>query len=214
MSRKRPRDTNANPSSLAPRPLNASIKQPEVVDLTVTPPAKRRALCTQANAALPTPLGSFISSQQYYIPVSSAEDVVPCSDPASPSPLRRITSPFKVAEVTVFARPPLCPETPISRIPGVATLPTPGASSPVLRLDFHTAPLTSSMATEERKARVEEIRRRVKAKAQANQAAERRTIHYVSDDDDDDDLALGFGPLKSVTSKNGKKGPVVPSEAE
>lgn len=70
------------------------------------------------------------------------------------------------------------------------------------------------MATEERKARVEEIRRRAKAKAQANQAAERRTIHYVSDDDDDDDLAPGFGPLKSVTSKNGKKGPVVPSEAE
>lgn len=139
---------------------------------------------------------------------------MPCSEPASASPLGRIASPFKVAEVTAFALPPFHLGTPISRNTGVATLPTPEASSPVSRLEFHTAPLTSSMAIEERtKAKIEEIRQKVKAKAQADEAAQRRTIYYVSDDDDDDDLALGFGPLKTVTSKNGKGGPVVPPEA-
>ena len=140
---------------------------------------------------------------------------MPCSDPASASPLGRIAPPFKVEEVPAFSLPLFYPGTPISRNISVATLPTPDASSPVSRLDFHTAPPTSTMTIEERtKAKIEEIRQKVKAKAQAAEAAERRTIIYVSDDNDDNDLVFTFGPLKTVTSQNGKKRPAVPPGAE
>jgi len=210
MSRKRPRDVDAKPSSFTPRPLEMSTNGRLVVDLTLTPPPKRRALFKQANAALPTLLGSSITSQQYCIPISSAEDVVPCSVPTSASPLNRIASPCKVAGSTTSSLPTLYLGAPNSRNPGVATLPTPEASSPVSRPDFHTAPLTSSVTIGQRtKARIEEIRQRARAKARATGAVERQTTQYVSDDSDDDDLMLNFGPLKTVTSKelNAKTAP-------
>lgn len=65
------------------------------------------------------------------------------------------------------------------------------------------------MTIEERtKARIEEIRQRAKAKAQAPVVIEPQTIHYVSDDSDDDDLEFNFGPLKTATSRgpNAKRG--------
>jgi len=135
--------------------------------------------------------------------------------PASTNALGRIASSCKVAAVTASSQPTFYLGTRISRSPDVATLPTPEPSSPVLRLDFRTAPLTSSMTVEERtKAKIEELRQKAKVKAQAAEAAERRTIHYVPDDSDDDDLIFDFGPLNTSTSKTEKKTPVVPPEAE
>jgi hypothetical protein len=72
------------------------------------------------------------------------------------------------------------------------------------------------MTIEERtKAKLEELRQKAKAKAQAAEAVERRTIHYVSDDSDDGDLMLDFRPLKAAPSKgpNKKKGPAVAPRA-
>ena len=115
--------------------------------------------------------------------------------------------------MTASLQPTFYLGTPNARNPGVATLPTPEASSPVSRLDFHTAPLTSSMTIEERtKARIEELRQKAKAKAQAAEAVRRPTIEYVSDDNDDHDLVFEFGPLSAATSK--KPRPVVAPRAE
>lgn len=200
MSRKRPRDVDAKPTSLTPRPLTASTQGRQVIDLTRTPPPKRRALFKPANPS--TPLGPSVTIQQYCTPISSTNDVVPCSVSTNASPLNRVGSPLKVAGMTTSSLPAPYLGTPISRKPDAATLPTPEASSPVSRLDFHTAPLTSSMTIEERtKARLEEIRQRAKAKVQAAGAIERKTIHYVSDNDEDDDLVFNFDPLKMASSK-------------
>ena len=200
MSRKRPRDVDAKPTSLTPRPLTASTQGRQVIDLTRTPPPKRRALFKPANPS--TPLGPSVTIQQYCTPISSTNDVVPCSVSTNASPLIRVGSPLKVAGMTTSSLPAPYLGTPISRKPDAATLPTPEASSPVSRLDFHTAPLTSSMTIEERtKARLEEIRQRAKAKVQAAGAIERKTIHYVSDNDEDDDLVFNFDPLKMASSK-------------
>ena len=215
MSRKRPRDVDAKPTSLTPRPLTTSTQGRQVIDLTLTPPSKRRALFKPADPS--TPLGSSVALQQYCTPISSANDVVPCSVSTYASPLKRIASPLKVAGMITSSLPDPYLETPFSRKPDVATLPTPEASSPVSRPDFHSAPLTSSMTIEERtKARLEEIRQRAKAKAQAAEAIERKTIHYVSDNDEDDDLAFNFGPLKTATSKgpNAKQGRFTVRKAE
>jgi hypothetical protein len=218
MSRKRRRDVDANPSSfLTPRPLNMSTQGRQVVDLTLTPPSKRRALSKPADAALPTPFGSSVILQQYCVPISSAEDVVPCSVSTFASPLNQIPSPLKVTGITTSSPPPPYLGTPISRNPDVATLPTPEVFSPVSRLDFHTAPLTIPVTIGDRtKAKIEEIRQQVKAKAQAAKAAERRTIHYVPDNDDDDDLVYNFGPLKTPISRGSKtkQGPFTVREAE
>jgi len=217
MSRKRPRDVDANPSSLTTRPFNTSTQGRQVIDLTVTPPPKRRALSKPADAALPTPLGSSVNLQQYCVPISSAEDLFPCSVSTYASPLNRIPSPLKVAGMTTSSPPTPYLGTPISRNPDIATLPTPEVSSPDASLDSHTAPLISSAIFGERtKARIEEIRQRAKAKAQAAKAVERQTLHYVSDDDDDNDLVFNFGPLKTATSKmpNAKQGPFTVREAE
>jgi hypothetical protein len=217
MSRKRPRDVDAKPSSLTPRPLNTSTNGRQVIDLTLTPPPKRRALFKQADVALPTPLGSSVNSRQHCIPISSAEGALPSPVPTAVSPLKRIASPFEVAGLTTSSLPTLYLGTPISRNSSVATLPTPEASSPLLRLDSHIAPLTRPMTIEERtKARLEEIRQQVKAKAQAAETVERQTIQYVSDDGDDDDLVFNFGPLKTPTPKepDARKGPFMAREAK
>src|SRR5258706_685289 len=209
MSRKRPRDVDAKPSSLMPRPLTTSTQGRQVVDLTLTPPPKRRALFKPVDPAVPTALEPSVTLRQYSTPISFPDDVVPCSVSTYASPLNQIASPLNVAGITTSSLPTPYLGTPISRKPDVATLPTPEASSPVSRLDFHTAPLTSSMTIEERtKAKLEEIRQQAKAKAQAAAAIERKTIHYVSDDSDDGDLVFNFGPLKTASSRgpNTKQG--------
>lgn len=208
MSRKRPRDVDIKPSALTPRPLNTSTQERQVIDLTLTPPPKRRALSKPADTALLTALGSSVTSHQYYAPISYAEDVIPCSVSTYASPLNRIPSPFNVAGMTTTSSPTSYLGTPVSRI---ATLPTPEASSPTSRLGFHTAPLTSSVTIGERtKARIEAIRQQVKARAQAAKAVDRQKIQYVSDDDDD--LVFNF---KTTTSRepNARQVPFTVCEA-
>ena len=197
-----------------PRPVTTSTQGRQVVDLTLTPPPKRRALVKPVDPTLPTALGHSVTLRQHCTPSSSADDVVPCSVSTYASPLKQVASPI---EVKTPSPPTPNLGVPISRKPDVATFSTPQASSPVSRLDFHTALPTSSMTIEERtKARIEEIRQRARAKAQAPVAIEPQTIHYVSDGSDDDDLEFNFRPLKTATSRapNAKRGQFNVREAE